>query len=531
MGKEIEIVVDDKLRIRLDSLPKKFNVEICSQFVHSNPEYHKVTSLGYKGWSIPRFIKTWEHKKDKSGKWWLCLPRGGMERLKVTLDQYGLKWNAIDNRTEGEYLGTYNGDWVTGDIFLEHVVTLRNYQKRIVRAIKKYENCIVRAPTGSGKTTAVIGAISEIQLPTIVVVWSTSLLKQWVDRVAKELQVNRQDIGIIQGSKIKLRPITLAMQQTLNRYTDSQWDNIIDKFGMVVCDEVQRYAATTFIKSIHRFPCRYRIGISADERRKDKKEFLIYDMFGRIAEDIPKKELEAKKFIHEVEVYVVPTEFKADWYREQRIDDDQVPDYRRLIDEMISDEDRNELLRRTISMLAKKKYRTLVFSQRVDHCKRLDTLMTASGYKSGLLIGGHDYQEIFEETKQGLIDGSRVVGIGTLSGGASVGLDIPQVSHGVLATPIHNNKQFMNQVTGRLCRISDSKTRAQIYILWDRHIFGKQPLMNFKKWYNIVKVKHGRKWYPIDYYLKEYIDYAKTKRFEQEFGKDSPFTSAEDLRR
>lgn len=798
MEKSIEIIIDEKIRILLDSIPKEVAQEIRDDFEHSNPVYHKHRSMGF--WTKEeKVIKTWEHKKDKKGIWFLCLPRGGMSKVSSTLDKSNIEWDAIDERSEGKYLGTYNGDWVSGDIFPEHNLVLWDHQVRIVDAIEKYENCIVRSSTGcvtgdamigihragrgkqlrldhlvykhnggvtknqiwvksiqtkirarmddgtvrlinlvdawesgerlvwevelscgyritttmnhkyltpsgwkrleelrsgdkvyiessrrpkkkskkskqwynlkvvklhpfsarqgikkggrdtvpyhrlvmearinkidieeyiercnndndlrglkfldpdiwvvhhidrnprnnsldnlqllshsehkqlhadlareniaihtsistikyitpkgmqktydlelesphnfiangivvhnSGKSSAVIAAIARLQLPSLVIVRSIALLNQWIDRISKEFGIAKKDIGVIQGKRYNLKPVTLAMQQTLNNYTPKRWKDIRNTFGFVACDEVQLVAAPTFIKSVDKFNSRYRVGVSADERRKDRKEFLIYDMFGRIAEDIPKKELVDKKLIHDVEAYIVPTEFRADWYRDSMINEKKTPDHKKLMDEMTTDTSRNELLRKTISNIAKKKYRMLVFSQRVEHCKRLDTLMTASGYKSGLLIGGNDYKDIFEATAQGLIDGSRQVGIGTLGGGSSVGLDLPEVSHGVLATPIHNNKQFLNQVTGRLCRIADNKNNAKIYILWDRYVFGKLPLLNFRRWYSKVKILDGRKWKDVNAFLKGYIDYEEKKKYEKEFGSNSPFISAQSTRK
>lgn len=526
MVDRVEIVVDDKLRILLDELSEEIQKELRELFTHNNPLYYKAKQMGF--WTKEsRDIKTWKNEKDSDGNWWMTLPRGGMQRLRDVFDKYSIDWYATDNRSRGYDLGSYTGDWVKGDIFLKHNLVLWSHQPKIAEAIEKYENCLVRAPTGSGKSAAAIYTITLIQLPTLVIVWSSSLLDQWVERVSNELGIHRNDIGIIQGKKCNLKPITLAMQQTLNRYTPKQWDLIKDSFGFIICDEVQRYAADTFVKTITNFTSQYRVGISADERRKDKKEFLIYDMFGKVVEDISDKELIKKKLILDVEIRVVPTEFKADWYIEQIASGDKTKEFNRLIEEMTTDTNRNELIRQLIARLAKQQYRMLVFSQRVEHCKRLDTLTTASGYKSGLLIGGNDYTSIFESTKQGLMDGTRQVGIGTLSGGSSVGLDIPQVGHGILTTPIHNNRQFMKQVSGRLCRISEGKSKAQLYVIWDQYVFGKKPLLNFRRWYSTVKVQVGNRWQNVNEFLKGYVDYAETKRYQE----DEAFASANTVRR
>ena len=61
--------------------------------------------------------------------------------------------------------------------------------------------------------------------------------------------------------------------------------------------------------TIDRFTARYRVGVSADERRKDGKEFLIRDLFGGVAVEVPKGEMVDKgiRFIREPKVAVYGT--------------------------------------------------------------------------------------------------------------------------------------------------------------------------------------------------------------------------------
>src|SRR6185295_10926648 len=136
-----------------------------------------------------------------------------------------------------------------------------------VDAIERYEQCLIRSPTGSGKTSALIAAIAKIGLPALVIMWDSGLLEQWQERIEKELGIPPEEQGLIRGGECRLRGITLAMQQTLNNYKPKQWDKILPVFGFVACDEVQRYAAKTFTEQVDRFPARYRVGLSADERR------------------------------------------------------------------------------------------------------------------------------------------------------------------------------------------------------------------------------------------------------------------------
>lgn len=359
----------------------------------------------------------------------------------------------------------------------------------------------------SGKTSAVIKAISVLGVPALIIMWDTGLLKQWQERIRDELGIPVKEQGLIQGGKMKLRAITLAMQQTMNNWQDEQWERIRSVFGFVGFDEVQRYAARTFLDTADRFDAKYRVGVSADERRKDGKQFLIYSMFGQVRHEVPKKDLIEKRIIHDVEVYVMPTDFTADWYRDKREDEEQMingQDFNILLDEMQANEERNALAASLVDQCVRAGLPTLTFTHRVAHAQLIDGLVTGHGHRSGLALGGDEWREQFDITINALRSGAYTVGCGTFQK-LGVGHDIPTVAAGVAVTPVHNNRSFMEQVKGRICRTSSGKQNARILVLWDRHVFGLSPLWNLKKWNQTVRVWDHRehRWKDIDTYLKE----------------------------
>jgi len=334
----------------------------------------------------------------------------------------------------------------------------------------------------SGKTTAALAWAAEVQVPVLVVVWTTNLLDQWVRRCRAELDY---DPGVIQGAKRTVRHITVGMQQTLCRCID----DYALQFGAVVCDEVQRFAASTFGAVVDALPARYRLGVSADERRSDRKQFLIYDHFGGVAEEVSHDELVADGIIHEVAVRVVPTAFRADWWHE-------VPPsartefYDRLLGELSNDVERNLLIGRVAQWSLDEQEQVLVLTQRREHAHILDTALVALGVKSGLLIGGDDYREQYERARRGLEAGTVRAAVGTYQA-VGTGIDLPRVARGVLALPVANSDaarpQWL-QYRGRFARTAEGKTDAVVYYLWDREVFGVRPLRNLCRWNHVVTV-------------------------------------------
>lgn len=473
--KMVNIDVDSRLRLLARDLSDDTLEEITDAFTHRNPEFYKKQAMGFWVGDMVDEICTWDVYDGE-----LSLPRGATAKLRTILKRNNIKFKFVDHRTEGN-------PGLRGQI-PEHSVQLWDYQDEAVEAGIARENCLIRAPTGSGKTTAALALASRVNLPTIVIVYNGGLFDQWVQRCINELGLEKRDIGQIRGGKFKLAPITIAMQQSLNKLTDEKWEQINDTFGCVVCDEVQRFAARTFLATIDRFTARYRIGISADETRKDRKEFLVYDVFGLVAYKVKRDELVRRGFVHDVKVCIIPTEFDADWYH-IALDEGAVPDHNRLLDEMTRDEQRNDLIMRWALAEVNDGNQVLAFSHRRDHCSALGGLAVAHGHIAGLLLGGQSAADTkeFERTVERIKAGELWFAAGTYQA-IGQGIDLPSASRGMATTPIATNRQVFGQARGRLCRKDEGKSDAVMYYFWDQHIFGIEHVRNLAKWNDDVDV-------------------------------------------
>jgi superfamily II DNA or RNA helicase len=831
------IKVDSRLRLFLDSLTPEVAEEIRSAFTHVNPAYLMKKRLGIPAWSEPPTYRT--HTTEEGV---LSLPRGGMARVRTILQANGYTWTIQDTRVTGKV--------VKAGLIPPTKMVLRDYQEEMMAAAFKKENCLLRAGTGSGKSTVAIAFASKVGLYTLVIVWSAALFEQWMDRIESELGVPRSEIGIIKGSITKIRPITMAMQQTIASRDPESLP--LDTFGAVICDECfsadstvlladgtlkriadvcvgdrtmlggivtalmsktysgdmycwgtessvteehpvatsegwkpisevciydtlyqdtfhehrlqdmwcsvhkiqsegymsearvrlircrdravsevpqdcrqafarppcihtlwtdkvlecgtyggyrpacglqdarsftartigqnpstiygsgvsseafeggigrsahslsgpgatsseqsesgcnggsrcahtlrgcapwerwgahtygacdgagsspsrvrsamgcahwaetpksvslqdrlgspsgddrsragwfessnnnkkskrqtkdisprvervvsdslhggsglepchrrvqntgyqkdvlvynleteghvyvcggilvhncQRFAAKTVFQAVDIWPAKYRIGISADESRKDKREFLIYDLFGAVASDIKRNSLEDEGSILEVEVRIVPTDFKADWYKEDH-------DFNRLLHEMMDSNDRDTLIIQHAQEEIDKGEQLFVLSHRREHCHTLAKRLSEKA-KTGLLLGGPSDVEAFGQTKRGLEAGTIRAGVGTIQAIAQ-GLDIPRIGRIVVCTPMASNKQLFGQARGRVCRtaIKEGKKDARLYYMWDQHVYGLKHVENLLAWNRKVLIKEKGEWVNAREWLK-----------------------------
>lgn len=483
VGSRVKLFHDPK-----EILGGELERELCECFEHTNPQHAKLKAMGFPAWKEPRIIKTWARGSGPSAVY--SFPRGGLSKVRSVLRRHGVTWSIADARADTPQVEGWP----------DHQVTLYDYQERLVEAALARENCLVRAPTGSGKTTAAIALAARIAKPTLVIVYNGGLLEQWRERVKAEMSMTA---GVIRAGKMRLENITIAMQQTLAKLSAADWERINEFFAVVICDEVQRFAARTFLDVIDRCEMRYRVGVSADETRKDRKEFLVYDLFGDVAAEVSSEELVEREFIHDVEVRVVPTEFRADWYVRAR-ETGAALDFNTLLDEMTVDAARNALGNNYAEAEVNAGEQVLVFSTRVEHCRALDVEFTRAARGSGLLLGGAEWEAEFAATVQAIKTGLKRIGVGTTQA-IGQGLDLPSVSRGVVMTPAANNRQQWGQIRGRLCRTSAAtkKTDAVLYYLWDQHVFGLAHLRNLKNWNKTVRVlDDDGEWVDVAEYLE-----------------------------
>lgn len=514
---KVPIIVDNRLRVGV-RLPEDDVQALLREFTHRNPARakleksvealsrsknpkHRGTFFALKAQlkSEPVAIPTW---KLDGGE--LSLPRGGLARVRSVLEERGYELDVIDERTEG--------DPALRPVGLAHDVVLRDFQEHVAERVLEVEQGIVRSPTGSGKTTALIRCAVAAGLPALIVVSTGNLFDQWIRRLQTEVGLRRKDIGAIGQGEERIAPITVGMQQAL--YKGGRAARYGGKFGFIGCDEVHLFAAKTFLGVVDHFAARFRIGVSDDERRKDRKEFLLYDVFGAPIAEVDRDELVERGFILDVEVRLIETGFTCAWW-EELSEQERPLRWGDLLDEMGKDAQRNALVARLAAEGARAGAQTLVWAHHVNHCLQIRADVAARDPRVGLFVG--ELKREFQATLAGFLDGSTRIGVGTFKA-ISTGIDLPSAGVGVVSTPIHNNRQTLTQVKGRLCRAPDGKTEAVLYVLWDRALFGLAPVRNWVKWSKTSRVLVGEQWVDGKAFVKQATAEERAAREAEEDG-------------
>lgn len=483
---EINVKISNRLRFCYKDLDSDFFKEIKDSLTYGNPTYFKNKNSGYGTRGIPQKINNYDIEKGKI----ISIPRGATYKLKEVAKKYNIKINYIDERLDIPH--EFNSD-----------IVLRSYQHKPCKQLVHFQNALIQGVCGCGKTIILLKAIEEIGQKTLIIVHEQKLQKQWLDQVVEHFGIPAEEVGLIGGiskGKNRVKPITIAMQQSLLR----NGIKYRDEFGCVVCDEVHRFAASTFQEVIDLFPAKYRIGATATPKRKDGKHFLVFDQFGKIVAEITDEDLLELGMTHEVKIVVVYTDFKYTGEYDKRkrkefigsdengnpIYEDVVLEkinYNDLLEKLTTDKDRNRLIFRFLSKEVENENFCILLSDRRKFCHNWQRWLGYEGLEAKLLVGGTEHKEEGDEAIRRIQEeGDLHVVIGTTV--ADEGLDIKRLNRGFSATPTATNERRITQQTGRIKRKCDGKTDAVWYYFYDHLVDGFEwHLKLLKKYFNNVE--------------------------------------------
>lgn len=472
------------MRVQTHGLSEVLLEQLRKEFTHSNPKFYQTKRMGLKWTREKKEIETW-----REGGGWMSVPLGGRDRVLEALDEHEVDYELQDRRVSaphGVRLRAIEG---------------RDYQVELVEVGIEQEVGVLRSAEGTGKTRAGLEFARRTGERTLIIVPATVVLNQWVEACEEHLG--------IQASTSERRgrgsPISVVMRQTLvsmMKRDRASFDEYVSTFGCVIWDEAQTAAAPTAQRLLDRLKARYRIGITADERRSDGKQSIIYDFLGPMVFEFKRSEAVERGIVLDAEIVVVPTAFEAPWYTE--LDEEKrALQNNRLYDEMVADPERCLLVER-LALKAwgddKHERPVVVMSLRRALCEWFrDQFPDATG----LLLGG-DKPEL--EACIAQIERGELAYVAATYQAVGVGFDAPQLRQAVFAMPVANatgGRRQWHQFVARFTRSDEGKTWTRVYYLWDRAVFGLKPLRNICKWQSRVRVRVGDELVDGAPYLRE----------------------------
>lgn len=403
----IDIVLDSGINFPIQSLSKSFISKLKSFASFENPQIKLLLSLRKPLYNTPKYLKGYEESSD-----FLTLPRGLKEKLFEYLNYNLVKYKIIDNR-------------VFEKIETKRILfTLRAEQEDAIKEILKYDSSICVAPPGFGKTLIGAKIFEQRAVKTLIIVNKNMLLEQWISRFVDYFGYKKSDIGFLGKSQNRLNGnIDIATMQSLNNIPE-----LVENYTQVIVDECHHIPALTFEQIVKNFKGRYILGLSATPNRKDELDPILYQQLGNISYEYKKPKTHTNRLL------VIKTEFTS-----------SADNYAAIINELVSNEDRNRQIVKTIKENIDRKI--LLLSDRIEHLNLLENILKEENIDFVSVHGSQNKKEQVENMQK-VKTSSLILATSSFFG---EGIDFPHLNTIIFATPISFYGRLI-QYLGRIGR-------------------------------------------------------------------------------
>ena len=403
----IDIVLDSGINFPIQSLSKSFISKLKSFASFENPQIKLLLSLRKPLYNTPKYLKGYEESSE-----FLTLPRGLKEKLFEYLNYNLVKYKIIDNR-------------VFEKIETKRILfTLRAEQEDAIKEILKYDSSICVAPPGFGKTLIGAKIFEQRAVKTLIIVNKNMLLDQWISRFVDYFGYKKSDIGFLGKSQNRLNGnIDIATMQSLNNIPE-----LVENYTQVIVDECHHIPALTFEQIVKNFKGKYILGLSATPNRKDELDPILYQQLGNISYEYKKPKTHTNRLL------VIKTEFTS-----------SADNYATIINELVSNEDRNRQIVKTIKENIDRKI--LLLSDRIEHLNLLENILKEEKIDFVSVHGSQNKKEQVENMQK-VKTSSLILATSSFFG---EGIDFPHLNTIIFATPISFYGRLI-QYLGRIGR-------------------------------------------------------------------------------
>ena len=448
LPENMELVLGNEIFIAKETLSPQLRNRLIRLAAFQNPEFYKAQAMRLPTYDKPRVVACANDYPRHIG-----MPRGCFDDLCKLLSHLEIKYTVRDEREFGTPLFvTFQGE-------------LRHDQKIAAEAMLAHDTGVLSATTAFGKTVVAAWLIAKRAVNTLVLVHRKQLQEQWVDRLSTFLGLPAREIGRVGGGRKKpTHIIDVAVIQSMVR--KGLVNSSIGNYGHVIVDECHHLSAYSFELVVRQAKAKFVTGLSATVTRKDGHHPIVFMQCGPVRHRVnPKEQAAARPFQHTV--MVRPTDFRP----LRPADPDMRVQFQDLYRELISDEQRNQIICEEVIQAVRDGRSPLVLTERNDHLDSLANRITPEVKHLIILRGGMSSSQLqavkAQMTASAPANEERVV----LATGRYIGegfddgrldtlfLTLPVSWHGTIA-----------QYVGRLHRLYDGKREVLVYDYADLNV-------------------------------------------------------------
>lgn len=270
----LKLIKDKGIIISKEYLSSKALLLLRRLASYNNPEFFEKQAMRISTYGTPRITVVYDESEEN-----IMLPRGVENELVTLLNKNNINYKLIDNRFKGRELNIkFNGN-------------LDDKQELAFQELVKFDDGVLSAHTGFGKTVLAANIIATKKQSTLILVHTKELAKQWKERLDEFLIINEEVInkkknvsliGMLGGGKNSLNGIVdiALMQSMFDR--EKEVKSFISQYGLVIIDECHHISAANFSRIAKNISSKYLYGLSATPIRKDGHHPIIFMSCGPI---------------------------------------------------------------------------------------------------------------------------------------------------------------------------------------------------------------------------------------------------------
>jgi len=368
-------------------------------------------------------------------------------------------------------------------VTLDLPVELRDYQQKAVQFALQHPHCIIELPTGRGKTMTGLAVVNElikdINRPTLVIVPTSVLLTQWIEDGFKSSGVEATGVS---GEKKEWSNFTVVTYQSAIRNLDK-----VAGYDIVVFDEVHHLFAPEYSRILTALldqpQQKYLIGLTATVRTIGEgyymqQKYFPYVFRMTLSEFQNTEETRIPVALYAEPVHLSQPEIEAyDRYQEIMSRANKLvgpmPEWPRHAKDnssegvasrqaLVAYAAQNKLLaimesktEKVVDIISHNPGQFIVFTDSVDQMKEYISALRSVGITAAGIYGGVRATE-----RKNIIAGLKDKSIRVLVGGNAIseGLDLPDISNGILTSFLVREPRTLIQRIGRLMRPKPDKS-------------------------------------------------------------------------
>ena len=331
--------------------------------------------------------------------------------------------------------------------------TYFDYQKESIEYGLNNHRCVIKAPTGAGKTLIMAGLVKSLMPRKMVILFNAkSLLKQTYDFFVNECGFN--NVGVCFGEGYEDGDIMLCTVQSIERIID----NYVTDAEVLMVDEVHEFANGEFtVAAIESFPnASYRYGFTATVPTDPIPKWTLISAFGpiytcRTTQDLIEDDVLTKPVIQMLRV------------PESDVDDTELG-YRGVYEELIVNNDkRNDMINDIVANIRSnhEQARILILVRDLEHGRILQERIGGFCY---FLRGEDDISSRYATIRSFTECPENSILIGTKI--LQTGVNIREITHFINARGLKSPIATI-QALGRALRRHDSKEVVYVYDFLD----------------------------------------------------------------